>query len=642
MPRRSPGYNYFLRSQFLENALSTVETSIEPEKGLPSVSFFDGGQWFLDSLHEHGITEGDKPIRMSTALLEAAELIADGRFHKVSTGGAAQVFKSLLHWNLAAALITVGQMRLLWAFPQRKTIYKIVPKYFKPIIAHWEKALGQATKRLSSDSKAIDIHQSRYGSAQFEGVNDPGQANRSLAGGAAAGAGVVSVAVDWLLGDERSQYPPGATDTLRVRTIQSAISTQPERWIGTPGNGAGIEKEIRDSDYDFWPHTTCRSCQAEIKLSPLDCLIKNTETDSLKTPRYFDKQGRPLEWYHADPSKPITSAYYACPECGVEINRDDRINSHFRCIKTGQSLRAIIDDLPKGYAPSIPLSAGLTLSPLIRDTEGNNAPKVIEAGVIGDNPKDWQQQGLGIPTTVTGGGITIDMLRYAVSNPIPENLPAVYGYGLDQGTAEHWIVIVKFRPPGQLLYGAPLTPVEIFEKAHREIALAAPVSLAELHGDWGDRHLELCEGGAIDNEPDRQWAVKWRQKTNALLFDQRGGRELGGKVWAPKTVAYGGESIDDVVGCDTHRLQSMILGFFQGGLYTVTAPCNPEDIKGRTSLARHLITSQRDPETHLWQRPTDKVDDLLKALMGAELWWYLRCFGELPKSSGSGFWDINI
>jgi hypothetical protein len=229
------------------------------------------------------------------------------------------------------------------------------------------------------------------------------------------------------------------------------------------------------------------------------------------------------------------------------------------------------------------------------------------------------------------------MIERAIRQKAPDRSPTVIAYGIDQGqTHGHWVIKVKFYRPNAVA-SRSLSKAQLYEKTHREIVFAAPLTKERLEGDEGTYLLDDCAGGAIDNEPERDFAAKFSaDHCGCLLFDQRGEKDLGGKIWAPKVVQSAGKNLE-VFGVDTHRIQSKILGCFAGGYYTIGSPCDPQDTRGEKSLTRHLISSTRDRVTGKWSRPADKVDDLLKALLGVELWYYLYSFGELP-SGGETFW----
>jgi hypothetical protein len=593
----------------------------------PPDFFADGGRWLVDATIKYGVNEHGSPLRLNPPMLEALELIGDFRVAKTYTTGAAQVFKTLIHWQLVSALITIGRKNFAWIYPQVSTIIALVPGQFKPIIAKWEKALGVAKKASPTDSKSTKIHQSAYGGGRFAAANNPTSASKERDGTAVANTNVVSFSSDLAIYEERSQYTAKSADAIRRRFLQSRIVTRPERQLGTPGNGGGIEREVANADYDFHPHVYCSGCGKLSNLSPLGWLFKSVWTEELGD-HYFDEARRPISWHKNSEGRP----YFGCPHCSHPITKQERLQAHFRCIKSGQSLRDVLDGLPKAVPTEI-ISAGITLSPLLRDSGIDPAKDLVEKGASSDNIVDYHQQELGIATANSDNGITIAHIEKALATPIPMAVPDLSIWGLDQGTTEHWLAVVDFYKPASTL---GLTPIQIYEQSHRAVRRLQPVTESKL-GDY----IRHCHGGTLDNEPGREYAARIiKQFRRSFAFDQRDGRQLGSFVAKPGKVEMGGRELE-VMLCNTHSLQDMLLAAFKTERVTLPGTVDPQDLSGG-SATRHLTTSDRDPETGIWTRPDDHKDDLLKALMATELYYYLHCCGGLPSSSSVQFGDPGL
>lgn len=578
-----------------------------------------GGKWLVDSTLKYGCNDQGEPLRITPGLLEVLEILGDFRVTSTYVSGCAQCYKSVSAWQLAAALITIGRKDLVMVFPQLSIILKIVPTQFKRIVANWERKLGLEKKASNSDSKSVTIHQSALGTARFSAAATT-NALKEASGLAVANANNVSFRVDVIMADEASQCEAKAFDSIRRRALQSAIPTRPERFSGTPGGGGGIELAISKATYEFHAHHTCANCGEVVNLSPLGCLLK---PDGLG--RYFDSAGRPIDWHMHDELDKAGSAYFGCFACAHEITKEQRLAATFRCVKTGIRLRDVLDGLPYGV-PNKAISAGIILSPLLRDTGHMPARDIIIKGLEGSDVVDWHQQELGIPTKTSRNGITIGLMQAAREVGVP--LEPVYKkvWGLDQGTTEHWLCVVNYRLPSST-YG--LSDMQIYEQSHRELVIARAV-----HTDDLDNLAHTCDGGCLDNEPGREYAAKIVSNyRNSFAFDQRGGKQLGGKVAKKGVVESGGTDLE-VMLCDTHRLQDMILASFSSGRFTLPLEIDCLDMRA-SSLARHLTTSARNTETGVWTRPADHKDDLLKALMGCELWYYLEITGRGPARGGS-------
>jgi hypothetical protein len=603
----------------------------------PEIDFMAGGQWLVDAVKKHGVNENGDRLRWNNLLEETLLLIGDFRFGVVSTSGGAQIFKSLTHWQLVVALMTAGGRDWMWVYPQATMIYKLVPTQFRPIIDEWERSTGLSAKVRLSDSKAMTLYQSARGTGRFASANNPNQGRQNISGLAAAAAGAVSFPSDLGIFEEASQYSSNAAEVFDRRLLQSKIPTIPKRFIGTPGRGAGIEREILKADYNFYPHQQCSGCGEVSPLHPLGWLLKNIEEDSSKPPRYLDAIGKPAinpstgaaGWHHSDPSNPSKTAIFACPHCSHPITREERLTAWFQCLKTGERLRDVVEALPK-EKPEFPISAGITLSPLIRDTAGDGAVAIITKGLATSDPQDWQQQELGIPSTTQNGGITLEMIANALRSPLPRQdlqLRTITAWGLDQGTNEHWLCITRFHITRQLFGQERLTTQQVYEQSHREV-----LYLGAIHQDDVLNLTSNCDGGAIDNEPGRDWANDIRRdRHGVVLADQRGRKEMANEIVKEGMVKTGGDEIP-VLLVDTHQMQTYILGLFATGRITLPSTVNPEDL-GESSATRHLTTSNRDGATGAWTRPADNKDDLLKAMMFTELWFYCHLFDLLPEST---------
>jgi hypothetical protein len=608
---------------------------------MPEIDFAQsGGQWLVDATKTHGVNEEGDRLRWNPLLEETLLLIGDFRFNKVFVTGAAQVHKSLSGWQLAAALVTVAGKNWMWVYADGEQIAKLVPTQFIPIVESWEQQLGLERKASPKDSKSMKIWQSQRGTGRFVSANNPRSNSANNSGLAAAGKGAVAAPTDLLHYDEASQSTQEAKEPFERRTLQSTIPTRPIRGYGTPGRGAGIELDVLMATYDFYPYAKCAYCDEISALHPFGWLLKNSEPDPNKSPKYLDDIGRPVQdlengvyyWHHTDSSDPINTAIYACPNCEQPIAREDRLKSWFQCQKTNQKLVDLVRSLPKEY-PTRPLSAGITLSPLIRDSQNSGgAASIIASGITAKNPQDWQQQELGVASSTSTGGITRAMIERSLSSKINTQWrQKIQVWGLDQGTKEHWIALINYHIAEQMMGALRLSAQEIYENSHREI-----IYLGKISGDEVTGKVRSCIGGCMDVDPFRDWAGTIRsQLSEVVLADQRGTREMADQVAKVSSVEIGGKKLP-VMLCDTHQIQNYILNLFTitdsvtGDLRIKLPNTIRLDDMSEDSVMRHLTTSNRDGVTGTWSRPIDHNDDMLKAIMFAELWFWLHCHSKLP------------
>lgn len=258
------------------------------------------------------------------------------------TTGAAQIGKTLAHVLLVCYCVVDLKLNTLWTYAQERTLNRLVPRQFRPLIRHWLKRHGILLKR-SAGVQSNTLFQVGDANASFTYVSTVG-ANST--GGAAAGGSIIGETADIAFLEERSQYPPGADAPIYRRLDASSIPTHPVRQLGTPGAGAGIEAEIVSADYYFYPAIVCTHCGKEIFLDPKGCLLKPIErvlpNGEVKT-SYLSESGKPVDWYCSDPNNPVKTAQFCCYECGSPIEDSDRAMARFKCKYTGIWLREFLE-----------------------------------------------------------------------------------------------------------------------------------------------------------------------------------------------------------------------------------------------------------------------------------------------------------
>jgi hypothetical protein len=257
-----------------------------------------------------------------------------------------------------------------------------------------------------------------------------------------------------------------------------------------------------------------------------------------------------------------------------------------------------------------------------------SAAEIIEASLKATNSIDDQQQNLGIASTARSTGITIPMLRAAVGT-VPPDWPVTCQYwGLDQGTNEHWIAGIKFRLRPRYAGERIKELMEQYLAAHREVILLKSIPESSLGS-----HTVGYDGGCADVDPGRADAARWKSSLKGvMLADQRGQREMATDVVREGSVQVGGLPVA-VSLIDHHQVQTYLLNLFctsceATGHPLISLPTTVDcDDFGANSATKHLTTSDRNPENGAWSRPADHKDDLLKALVFAEVRFYARVFG---------------
>lgn len=310
----------------------------------PSLDAIDIREGFLKAVEDYGVNERGEPIVLDGWTRSFYRLVADIRAAEVLVTGCAQSGKTLSVTSFVCYVAIVLKLNTLYSYALERTLNRLVPRQFRPIIKSW--------------LRANNIQLKRYDGVQSNTLFQVGRANASFTyvtrtassgGAAAAGGQVIGETADILFLEERSQYPPGSTAPLYRRLDASKLPTHPVRQLGTPGNGNGIESEIENADYYFYPHCLCSTCDKEIVLNPKGCLLKPTRrelpTGEIKEV-YLSESGRPVEWFCHDPNNAVETAYFGCPHCEAEIPEGDRTDrAYFRCLYTGVLLDEFLDSL---------------------------------------------------------------------------------------------------------------------------------------------------------------------------------------------------------------------------------------------------------------------------------------------------------
>lgn len=110
----------------------------------------EGGKPFVRALATAKNDKGERLI-LYPWFVEYSELIADVRVAEITTSGCAQCGKSLTHNLLLAYLVIDGSLNLMFAFPLRQALIKVVAAMQRPLLEMWAKARGlfvKKTKRL--------------------------------------------------------------------------------------------------------------------------------------------------------------------------------------------------------------------------------------------------------------------------------------------------------------------------------------------------------------------------------------------------------------------------------------------------------------------------------------------------------------
>ncbi|MEM8610446.1 MAG: phage terminase large subunit family protein [Cyanobacteria bacterium P01_H01_bin.105] len=616
------------------NDLSTSDQA--KRKQFLEEKWTQGGKPFVQRVKRYGKTEEGDPIIWSPWLEEFLETIGDARISDVATMAASQIAKTMSHILLACDIQTTGRLVFGMVYDKKEARTKFAATQFRPIMDHWLEGM-KAADQIEFDRSKDTVNASRK---QLGGVNSifsfASTADASLREGkSAVSSELAGWSGDWLLEEERSQWPLGAVDVAYRRLDNSAIATKPVRSWGTPGAGLGVEKEVRAAEYHFYPHGQCEECGEVYPVDAFGSLLKafeRTDAYGQTTVAYVSESNRPVEWFHHDPENPVGSAYFACPHCEAELTERSRTQARFKCLNTGVWLRDFLDGLPKDI-PSHRYRVALHYGPLLRASKINLAADLIRNGLEMANAADWVQQGLGHATAPGASALTLPLLERAIAAPPAPRLPEVRLAGIDQGRNGHWTTIMDVSLP----LGWESMPVSVvMERAVRTILFSGEVLKNSLAPKMREYQVQY---GGIDNEPDRTFAGDIQRTTTLSMMDQRAGL---GDAYKKSFVEDSGK-VPCILIRNEKFLRQVMTGFFlvaEDGAPLVRLPddwtrwiASPTE----RSPLRHYMGVKCDPESGKWEKADANANGLYYAHMFAEaaLYVWLSQGGE-GGSAGEG------
>ncbi|MFG6101164.1 phage terminase large subunit family protein [Leptothoe sp. EHU-05/26/07-4] len=596
-----------------------------------------GGKPFVERVRKYGKTEEGDPIEWTPWFEELLEAEGDARLSDLSVQACSQLGKTFSFILLACDIQTTGRLVFGMVYDKKEARTKFAATQFRPIMDHWLDSM-KAADGIDFDRSKDTVNASRK---MLGGVNSifsfASTADQSQREGkSAVSSELAGWSGDWLLEEERSQWPLGAVDVAYRRLDNSAIATKPVRSWGTPGAGLGVEKEVRAADYHFYPHGQCEECGEFYPVDAFGSLLKPFERENQygqKVTAYVSESNRPVEWFHHDPEDPIGSAYFACPHCEVELTERSRTQARFKDLHSGIWLRDFLDQLPKEI-PSKRYRVALHYGPLLRASKINLAADLIRNGLEMANAADWVQQGLGHSTEPGATALTLAILERAIAAPPASRFPEVRLAGIDQGRSGYHTLIKDVSLP----LGWESMPVaQVMEKAVRTVLFSGEVSKHHLQGKL--REFQVQYGG-IDNEPDRTFAGDIQRATTLAMMDQRTGL---GDAYKKSFVEDSGK-IPCILIRNEKFLRHVMNNFFLVADDGHPLTRLPDDwtrwISSPTerSPLRHYMGVKCDPDSGKWEKADQNANGLYYADMFSEaaLYVWLSQGGEGGDSEGGG------
>lgn len=522
----------------------------------------------LERIKKYGVTETNKPINWSKWLEQQIRLTADCRVKHVITTGASQISKSLANYLVAIDDVINGQINIGWVYASRSSMQNQQPSQFQAMISGW---LQRQKTNYSINRDAITRYSIGRAIANFTYANST---NESRSGGAAEGKEQNSFQASKLYLEEKSSH--GSCD-LTPRLGASVISSKPIRDLGTPGNGTGIEKIIKNAAHNFVPGIRCDNCSKISRLHPLGNLFKK---DRL-TGKYFDARGHIIDFYKDALGKPTI----VCNQCKFDIYKQvvetDALELYSE--QSGHSIDEFLDNLGNQVFLE---PVAIYLSPLLRcPTDPYRVQDLVTEGLNPESVLIFHQNKLGIESKFTLNGITYEDLANSYQEPWRFKKSRRF-VGIDQGTENHYLI-----------------DLEVFED---QINLKNAIAIKESEILSYLKYHKI-DFAIMDNEPGRKSANMLANASGGKLAiaDQRDIMTDFTKI----KVEFGGEEIDCYAINNTLYQEEVIYDFTE---LKVRIDCNPHP-----KFSKHITAVKRDLSTGKFIRPADHDDDFFFAYMFA-------------------------
>lgn len=593
------------------------------EKKLNNYSYIAKGNLYELLLTDWHLArnERDEPVKLTAIFSEYLRLLLDYRINVVICGGCAQIGKSL--FAILAYSYTVSKLgyNAIFLFPQQQAQDRLVPLNHRPVVENWEKLLFQGKKRNLIANNQV-FKSLSTGSVIYSYTAHKAQNND----GASASTAIVSVSADILFVDEVSQYPKGAIEMVYRRLDASRIPTRPKRLLGTAGNGGGIERFIKDADYNFYPSVVCESCKQIAFLDPFGALLKseiNISATGETYTNYLTSTGRPNKWHLLDATKDRQSTnncHIRCPHCEALIDDDLIFTASFRDRKSFIGLSEYLDTIQSIEDCTGFISVSIELSPLLR---GNSRmSELLREGLSTASPNDWVQQSLGKPSEFGITSIQPELILAGFGKELPKIKVNPYGEGqnvitiagIDQGHSSDHVVIIRYYY-NQDFYDL----AEIAEKSTRYFLYFGSVNRLDIPEILKTYKVDF---GFIDNEPSIDSASELVRQTNCLMLADQQAKQKDDFIKSHAT--DGGQDFSCIKIKFRKFSRNLIAGFSRLNdngqpLYQFHPDLNwVKTISKDLSPVSHLCSVVYDPDTGNIIRPVNHVDHYFYATMFAE------------------------
>jgi hypothetical protein len=533
----------------------------------------------VERILKYGRNELNQPLRNTLWFRQQLRLTADLRLKEALTTGASQVSKSLANYLCLNDQLINGQINAGWFYASRQSMYNQQPEQFQKLIMAW---LNNVEKHTKIERDSVARFTTGKATANFSYANSSSQGK---AGGASEGKEQASFQASILYLEEKSSWD--SLVDVSPRLGASTILSKPIRQLGTPGSGAGIERDIENAAHLFVPGLICKNCKQITFLDPKGALLKPVYDEKRKEERYFNSRGQILDYHslHGTPE----SAYVACIHCNSPISAEEIDQCQLYSKVTLETADEFLDALPDDQVYIDPIA--IYLSPLLRiPTDPYRVVELIREGLDPPNPKIYQENKLGHASVTGSMGVSLMQYQKVYDKaPIYFTKKVRRFLGVDQGTDFHYAVVIETADDediSNILFASSVSENDIIETFN----------------------YFSCDYAVMDVDPYRKSALELSQKVkNFVLADQRS-IDIDFK---PIKVKQGSVEIPCFAINNQLYIETVISNWTEE-FYRINGKIHPNFKKNITSIKRNI-------QTGLFERPADHDDDLFFALMFAEV-----------------------
>lgn len=550
---------------------------------------------FLKWIEEDALTEQNRKVVASSFFYDLCLIVGDLRIAEKPISGCAQNGKSLSLFLLNFFATEVKGLNTLFTFAKSNIRDKMVGATVKPLWEYNRKLLSFVPEVTSENNKLI---RTEYSTAYWSYAHNP-----SLDDSIAVPAELQSISVDLVINDEVQNCDSRLLAVLKNRMDNTLLESKPTIKASTPGReGTKIDVDLSLCDEIYYAHTHCAECGKLASLHPEKCFLRQGETidsNGKTISAFYGADYKIIDWYHHDPLDRVNSAYFACEHCGGELTREAMDKARLYNVKTKKSAAELHEEI--NAEPWRIRKIGLHVCPFLRQAKGNLAARFANEAETTQNPENYIQQTLGIPTSGSDVGLTIRDIRRALAayhEPIAEEeYEKVTLVGVDQARSAHYAVVVDCFIP----YAAS-TRKDKYDKAIRKVRFFKRVTTGQLQIFY-DNVQPIS--GAFDLAPDYTLATQFCKKNNIIPVLQKTSAEVFRK---DEDNQGGGIRIDSYSVNNQYFMTKVIKSFgqlaFDEKCLIRLPPILNRDVNqfSPTSPITHLLAIEFDEEKQQYQK----------------------------------------